>query len=112
MQRRLDPAAYEMHLSFDQIYQTVTQQIGCIEGVGSLTIYDTATRIGEFLGFHPEEVYLHCGVKAGARALGLELRGRETVSVTELPAEFRRLSAGEIEDCLCIYKREIAMCKG
>ena len=28
--------------------------------------------------------------------------------MSDLPREFRRLSAAEVEDCLCIYKRELA----
>jgi hypothetical protein len=42
----------------------------------------------------------------GARVLGL--RERFSVSVTDIPAPFRRLKPSEIEDCLCIYRDELA----
>jgi hypothetical protein len=44
-----------------------------------------------------EAVYLHAGTREGARALNLS---GKTIDVREL----RKLSAEEIEDCLCIYK--------
>jgi hypothetical protein len=42
--------------------------------------------------------------RVGARALNL---GGNIVAVAALPRAFWRLSAAEIEDCLCIYKREL-----
>jgi hypothetical protein len=43
----------------------------------------------------------------GARALGLDHRC-VSLDPADLPAPFRRLRAGEIEDCLCIYKDALA----
>src|SRR5205085_1093059 len=72
-------------------------------GVGRLTVYDTSLRIGAHLGLGPQEVYLHAGAAAGATALGLRgKRGR--LAMEQLPFPLRRLSADEVEDCLCIYK--------
>ena len=44
----------------------------------------------------------------GRRFAGPILRtGRHTLEINELPVPFRRLSAGEVEDCVCIYKKEL-----
>jgi hypothetical protein len=48
---------------------------------------------------------LHRGTRIGAAALGF--RGR-TVDPVMLPAAFSRLTAAEMEDCLCIYKDELS----
>jgi hypothetical protein len=71
-----------------------------------LAVYDTATRVGAFLRLQPKRVYLHAGTRQGARALGF--RKRESLSARELPKALRRLSPDEIEDCLCIYKSQVA----
>jgi hypothetical protein len=92
--------------SFDELHDAVATAIGDIHMIGPLAIYDIAHRIGAFLSLAPERVYLHRGTRDGARALGLG-RGRKTLAIDELPREFRRLSAAEIEDCLCIYKAQI-----
>jgi hypothetical protein len=44
------------------------------------------------------------GPREGARALNLT---GNIVTLDALPASLRRLSASEIEDCLCIYKAEL-----
>ncbi len=73
------------------------------DGVGELTIYDTAVRIGYYIGLSPGSVYLHAGTRVGARNFGLVSRdGR--ISKENLPDILRRLSAREVEDFLCIYK--------
>ena len=75
-----------------------------MRGIGELAVYDIACRIGAFLGFRPDRVYLHAGTREGARALGL--RGA-SVRKIDLPGAFGCLSPAEIEDCLCIYKADI-----
>lgn len=70
-----------------------------------LTVYDTATRIGFFLGILPDRVYLHAGTRKGAK--GLRLKENKSISMNQLPAEFKRLKPHEVEDCLCIYKEPI-----
>lgn len=74
-----------------------------IEGIGQLTIYDTADRIALFKGIAPDAIYLHAGTRAGARALGLRAKG-PTLAMGELPAPLRKLSAREIENFLCVFK--------
>ncbi len=88
--------------SFENLYDSVWARK--VKGVGKLTVYDTALRIGAHLKIEPRDVYLHCGTKEGAKNLGISQRGRRSVSVDEFPAAFRKLKPREIEDCLCIYK--------
>jgi hypothetical protein len=77
-----------------------------IPGIGELTVYDTALRIGAHFGLEPERVYVHAGTREGARALGFENR-RTTIDMNELPEPLQRLSAREAEDMLCIYKHSL-----
>jgi len=77
-----------------------------IAGIGILIVYDVTTWIGAYLDLAPEVVYLHAGAGKGAAALGFDKRG--TVNRRDLPRAFWRLRANEIEDCLCIYKDELA----
>lgn len=93
---------------FEALHDLIKARIGSIRGVGPLQVYDFATRIGLRLGLHPQRVHLHAGTTQGARALGLDVRGRHWLRPEELPAPLRDLTAGEIEDILCIYKRELA----
>lgn len=95
---------------FDSLIELVETTAGSIRGFGELAIYDTAVRIGARLGMEPEFVYLHRGTRKGAKALGLTSRGKY-LKVGELPAEFTKLKPHEIEDCLCIYARELACLK-
>jgi hypothetical protein len=69
-----------------------------------LTVYDISHRIGAYFGKAPERVYLHAGVRVGARALGI---GGDSFDPKILPKPFARLTPSEIEDCLCIYKDEL-----
>jgi len=88
--------------SFHELFCCLSDNLDPIPGIGELTVYDIATRMGAFLGLEPENVYLHAGTRAGARALGL--RDGAFLEPAELPAQFARLKPREIEDCLCIYK--------
>ena len=89
--------------SFDALFATVTEQLREVSGVGELYRYDTAFRIGAYLGIFPERVYLHAGTRAGARALGLDYT-KMALEMSELPAALRRRKPHEVEDILCIYK--------
>lgn len=74
-----------------------------IRGIGELTVYDIAHRIGYFLGLEPKLVYLHAGARVGARVLGVENWRAPFVSRSDLPSAFRRLTPVECENCLCIF---------
>ena len=89
--------------SFDDLFDLVDKHILPIQGIGPLTVYDTALRIGARLGLSPTRVYLHAGTRAGARELGLDAQ-RGTIEMDELPEPLRQLSPREAEDLLCIYK--------
>lgn len=87
--------------TFDDIHIIVSE---CrTEGIGPLTIYDTAVRIGAYLGLTPEKVYLHTGTKKGAKILGLDVSAGY-MEPNELPLPLRRLLPDEVEDFLCIFK--------
>lgn len=92
---------------FDELFDLVDQIIGPIPGIGELTIYDTAVRIGIWFGLSPDRVYLHAGTREGAKALGFSAR-RESVEIDQLPTALTALSARELEDLLCIYKARLA----
>lgn len=99
--RRLAKAA-----DFSAIHGLVKSEIGAIDGVGALTVYDIAHRIGVHFGKEPRLVYLHAGTRIGARALKI---GGDSFDPGILPRAFSRLAPFEIEDCLCIYKDELCI---
>ena len=92
--------------SFDELFELIGTAVRPIPGIGELYVYDTSLRIGARLNLFPERVYLHAGARAGARALGLNHRAH-ALSVSVLPKEFRVLEPHEIEDVLCIFKKEL-----
>ena len=89
---------------FAALHQAVEDEIGSIKGIGALTVYDIAHRIGAHFGKAPKRVYLHAGTRIGARVFGL---GGNSFDPKLLPKPFARLAPSEIEDCLCIYKDEL-----
>ncbi|HET8692515.1 MAG TPA: hypothetical protein VFM30_10330 [Steroidobacteraceae bacterium] len=92
--------------TFDDLFHRVQDAIGSVRGIGDLAVYDAATRIGASLGVWPEQVYVHAGVRQGARALGLDAN-RRSLPVNAFPPELRRLDPWQIEDVLCIYKDQL-----
>jgi hypothetical protein len=105
-EKRLQAAAKRLSRASDfaALHRLVEEEIGGISGIGELTVYDVAHRVGAYLGIIPALVYLHRGTKAGAAILGF--RGK-TLHPNDLPTAFSRLTAAEIEDCLCIYRHEL-----
>lgn len=99
----------EIELQSKKVNPTISSRfLGKGNRIGELAIYDTAHRIGAYLGIHPERVYLHRGTREGARdlrdRLGLTLKiSRKSLSVAEFPPAIQRLKAHEIEDFLCWY---------
>jgi hypothetical protein len=91
--------------TFSELYDLLYGAAADLHGIGTLTVYDTARRIDAFLRLEPEHIYLHAGTREGAKALGFNSQDR--LHPSELPPAFSILSAGESEDCLCIYKNEI-----
>jgi hypothetical protein len=68
--------------------------------------YDAALRIGVFLGFLPERVYLVKGARQGATALGVP-NGPNFLLVEDFPPELQSLQAHEIHHFLCVYKKQL-----
>ena len=104
---RLGRANLSRARDFDELHERVREAIGSIEGIGRLTIYDTALRIGAKLSLAPKRVYLHTGTRAGARNLGLNWRA-ESLAVSNVPRALRELEPREIEDVLCIFDDHFA----
>lgn len=89
-------------------------------GIGPVTVYDTAIRVGAYLGIEPDSVYMHAGVRQGMRALGDALlrrgamKGRgaflaraakgDKVRLKKFPPPLNRLKADDVEDILCTYR--------
>lgn len=94
--------------SFEELYDLVSNVCSTVCGAGDLFAYDVAQRLGLRLGLHPDRVYLHTGVRIGARALGIPVAGRKSIGMDELPPALRSLSPSEAEDVLCIYKSYLA----
>lgn len=89
--------------SFDELYLIIRAYR--IKGIGELACYDVALRIGEYLNIHPTSVYIHAGTRTGAEKL-LKRKVRESIlPITEFP-EFSGFSASQIENILCIYKKD------
>jgi len=56
--------------TFDDLLRLVEDLVLSIPGLGELYAYDTAVKIGVYLGILPERVYLHAGVRDGRRCSG------------------------------------------
>ncbi len=99
---RLQKAPLQGAADFDALHRLVDETIGSMRGIGPLTVYDTALRIGAKLGLKPQRVYLHSGTRQGARALGLRWR-LLYLAVADFPPELQELEPHEIEDYVCIF---------
>ncbi len=100
---------------FDKLFEIVKS---CkISGIGELTIYDTALRIGSYLNVMPTRVYLFRGAREGAMILFkkgylIDVKSKNlaiTLLVSNFPTEFNKLEPYQIEQLLCIYKKEFEL---
>lgn len=89
--------------SFEELHNFLKNLIGAVVGIGELYVYDTALRLGAYLGLSPTRVYMHAGTRSGAHALGLDA-SRQTIPLEAFPSALQTLPANELEDFLCIYK--------
>jgi hypothetical protein len=101
LQRRIE---ISQCANFDDLFTLIKK--AKIKEFGKLAIYDTAHRIGSYLGIFPDKIYLHAGTLQGARKLKLSTR-RGYILIHELPSELQKLEPHEIEDLLCIYKNKL-----
>lgn len=88
-------------------------------GIGPVTVYDVAVRVGAFLEIEPESVYMHAGVKQGLKAL-IDAMGRASdpklaaaihgaeklprVPMYLFPKPLKKMRADDVEDILCTYR--------
>jgi hypothetical protein len=89
--------------TFDELHDIVNSLIRPIHGIGVLTVYDTAFRIGAHLGLEPRKVYLHAGTGNGAKRLGIYGKSRDVIEMSEIPKAMKKLYAMECEDFLCCW---------
>lgn len=83
-------------------------------GIGELTVYDMATRVGAFLKLDPQRLYMHTGARAGWLALCERFaperveywRREEFVPKARFPKPLKWLTVDEVEDFLCTYRDE------
>lgn len=97
-------------IDFEELYECIKQMIGGIHGIGPLTVYDTAKRIGHIVDtpVYPRQyVYLFAGAADGAKGLFPDemLSYREPVSRFE--PYFGTLPSLFIEDILCVFASEL-----
>ena len=98
---------YDGFADFEQLYDFVASVIAGISGIGPLTVYDTARRIGHLFDepIYPQKyVYLSAGAMDGAKVLleSNKLEFREPASL--FVPFFGNLPSIFVEDILCIYK--------
>ena len=89
--------------TFSELHDLIDRLVEQIPDLGPLYSYDASLHIGARLGLAPDVVYLHCGTREGARALGLPFQ-QPTLHRSSLPAALAKLAMHEIEDFLCIFK--------
>jgi hypothetical protein len=92
--------------NFPALLEVVKSAATRVGGIGPLTCYDVARRIGSYRGIAPEVVYLHAGARVGARALGLAV-AHGHISVSALPSPLNRLKPAQAENMLCIFKDDL-----
>lgn len=77
-------------------------------GIGPVTEYDVAMRLGGWLDLEPEHLYFHAGVTEGLRALGVAIpRGVYCIDRERLPEFFWDKNLDIVESFLCGYRSEI-----
>ena len=89
---------------FHAIYSWIRSVTEPTDGLGLVTTYDVARRLGSWLGIQPKMVYLHGGAAKGAKKLGIK---GETVPLNDFSIEIQKLGATHAENFLCIYKNRL-----
>jgi hypothetical protein len=90
--------------SFDDLLSQIEQILSVVNHAGDLYFYDTALRIGTYLGLHPTCVFLQTGARTGAKKLSLGHKTR-SLPLSAFPEPFHALAPFEMENVLCIYKQ-------
>jgi hypothetical protein len=92
--------------TFEELYNSVDRRIGGEYGIGRLTVYDVAVRIGSKFEIWPDCVYLQCGSLVGARKCGYTQRRK--IEKNELNQELMPLLSlnmglHPVEVYFCMY---------
>jgi len=100
---------------FDLLHDHVVNCSGY--GIGPVTVYDVAVRVGAFLNIEPTKVYVHAGVRKGLIALEnayarldigpVLLTGAHKlprVPMYLFPEPLVEMRADDVEDILCTYR--------
>ncbi|MGK7922265.1 MAG: hypothetical protein AB4080_19895 [Trichodesmium sp.] len=86
---------------FEQLYEWIESISNRVQGLGEMTTYDVAQRLGMWLELYPTVVYLQRGGSKGAAKLNI--RGK-TAPLDAFPQEIQLLGTSHAENFLCIYK--------
>ncbi len=101
---------------FAQLYDSTSNAVKNVKGVGPLMIYDTALRLGAHFGVYPTTVFLQRGALVGARNflslvgnVGKSEKLKDGVSmlVNDFEPHLHELDAKGIENFLCIFARDL-----
>lgn len=99
-------------VDFEELYDFVEGKLEHINGIGDLTVYDIAVRIGWHQNpwvLPKDYVYIHAGTKVGAeKVLGIRIIGKRIpFSFFNGLSRLSGLNALELEDYLCIHKNQL-----
>jgi hypothetical protein len=75
-----------------------------ISGIGDLTVYDTALRIGFYLKVYPTKLFVQAGSKIGYMRLVNVSHVSNPVDNGCIPECLRKVKKYHLENFLCIYK--------
>jgi len=92
---------------FDALHDLIIDKLKALTGAGEMYYYDTAFRIGISMDVYPQKVYLHCGTRDGAKALGVYEDRKEVLEMAGLLRkfpEFAKMKPYQVEDFLCMKK--------
>ncbi|MGB5966831.1 MAG: hypothetical protein WBG70_00760 [Spirulinaceae cyanobacterium] len=89
---------------FQDIYSWIESITIPVDGLGEMTAYDVARRLGAWLSMQPEKVYLHRGAAEGAKKSSIK---GKAVYLNNFPQEIQKLGATHAENFLCIYKNRL-----
>ena len=92
---------------FHSLFVFIREVATNIEGIGPLSVYDTALRLGSHLKLNPDKIYIHSGTKTGYKALIDERCNVEFVERNSFrPVPYlNEFDSKYLEDILCIYKK-------
>jgi hypothetical protein len=106
--RRNNYLAIRRAETFEELYEVCKRVGEATKGIGIVTIYDVAARLGAYAELDPEHLYFHAGVADGLRALGVDLApGADRVPRRDLPEFFHDKDLDLVESFLCGYRSEI-----